>query len=267
MCPRAKVIFNTVDLHYLREERRASTQTGIPRSSAARRMKQQELEVVRRADTTIVISPIERELLAKEVPAARLHVIPLLREIPGRGPGYKGRRGILFIGGFRHPPNTDAILWFCAQIWPIVRRRLPGIELSIVGSYPSAEVLGLKGNGVEVLGYVEDIEPLFAQVRLTIAPLRYGAGLKGKVVTSLGYGVPCVATPTAAEGLELENGQGIRVAAEPDTFAAAIVQLYEAADEWDRYSLAGLRAVTERFSVGANRPRIMNLLTELGLPA
>jgi GT2 family glycosyltransferase/glycosyltransferase involved in cell wall biosynthesis len=267
MCPRAKVIFNTVDLHYLREERRASTQTGIPRSSAARRMKQQELEVVRRADTTIVISPIERELLAKEVPAARLHVVPLLREIPGRGPGYKGRCGILFIGGFRHPPNADAILWFCAQIWPIVRRRLPEIELSIVGSYPSAEVLGLKGNGVEVLGYVEDIEPLFARVRLTIAPLRYGAGLKGKVVTSLSYGVPCVVTPTAAEGLELENGQGIRVATEPDTFAAAIVQLYEAEDEWDRCSLAGLRAVTERFSVGANRPRIMNVLTELGLPA
>jgi glycosyltransferase involved in cell wall biosynthesis len=267
LCPHAKVIFNTVDLHYLREERRASTQTGTRSGSMARRMKQQELEVVRGADTTIVISPIERALIAREVPTARLRVIPLLREIPGRGPGYGGRRGILFIGGFRHPPNADAIIWFCERVWPIVRRRLPDIELSIVGSYPSPEVLGLEGNGVEVLGYVEDIEPLFARVRVTIAPLRYGAGLKGKVVTSLGYGVPCVVTPTAAEGLELDDGQGVLVAAEPDAFAAAILHLYEAEDDWQRCSLAGLRAVTERFSVPANRPRIIGLLTELGLPA
>ncbi|RKT44484.1 glycosyltransferase [Thiocapsa rosea] len=267
LCPHAKVIFNTVDLHYLREERRTSTQTGAPSESVVRRMKHQELEVVRGADTTIVISPIERELVAKEVPAARLRVIPLLREIPGRGAGYDGRRGILFIGGFRHPPNADGILWFCERVWPIVHRRLPDIELSIVGSYPTPEVLGLEGNGVEVLGYVEDIEPLFARVRITVAPLLYGAGLKGKVVTSLGYGVPCVVTPTAAEGLELDDGQGILVAAEPEAFAAAIVRLYEVADEWERSSLAGLRAVTERFSVAANRHLVRNLLTELGLPA
>ncbi|WP_213460648.1 glycosyltransferase [Thiocapsa sp.] len=266
-CPRAKVIFNTVDLHYLREERREVTQSGMRVRSIARRMKEQELEVVREADSTIVISPFERELLAKEVPAARLQVIPLLREIPGRSSGYGGRRGILFIGGFRHPPNVDAIVWFCECVWPSVRRRLPETELLIVGSYPSPRILGLKGNGVEVLGYVEDIEPLFARVRLTIAPLRYGAGLKGKVVTSLGYGVPCVVTPTAAEGLGLDDGQGILVAAESEAFAAAIVQLYGTADEWERSSLAGLRAVTERFSVSANRPRILDLLAELGLPA
>ncbi len=267
LCPRAKVIFNTVDLHYLREERREVTQSGIRTRSIARSMKEQELAIVRGADSTIVISPFERDLLAKEVPAARLRVIPLLREIPGRSSGYGGRRGILFIGGFRHPPNADAITWFCERVWPIVRRRLPDIELSIVGSYPSSQILGLKGNGVEVLGYVEDIEPLFARVRLTIAPLRYGAGLKGKVVTSLGYGVPCVVTPTAAEGLGLEDGQGILVAADSEAFAAAILQLYETVDEWERSSSAGLRAVTERFSVGANRPLIMDLLAELGLPA
>ncbi|MFB1492179.1 glycosyltransferase [Thiocapsa sp. C3-3m] len=266
-CPRAKVIFNTVDLHYLRAERREATQSETRSRSIARRMKDQELEVVRGADSTIVISPFERELLAKEVPAARLHVIPLLREIPGRSLGYGGRRGLVFIGSFRHPPNVDAIVWFCECVWPSLRRRLPETELSIVGSYPSPQILGLKGHGVEVLGYVADIEPLFARARLTIAPLRYGAGLKGKVVTSLGYGVPCVVTPTAAEGLGLDDGQGILVAAESEAFAAAIVQLYESADEWERSSLAGLRAVTERFSVAANRPRIKNLLVELGLPA
>lgn len=266
LCPRAKVIFNSVDLHFLREERRALTQTGVANSPDSCRLKRLELDVIRAADSTIVISRVERELLAQEVPAARIHVIPLLREIPGRCQGYRDRQGILFIGGFRHPPNSDAIIWFCERIWPIVRRKLPNIELTIVGSYPSPEILRLEGGGIRVLGYVEEIEPLFACVRISIAPLRYGAGLKGKVVTSLSYGVPCVVTPTAAEGLELDDHEGILVASEPEAFAESIARLYEDGAEWERVSQAGLREVARRFSLEANRPRLAALLGELGLP-
>jgi O-antigen biosynthesis protein len=266
-CPQAKVIFNTVDLHYLREERRAMTDTGMADSAGARRMKRLELDVVRGVDLTILISPIERELLAGEVPDARLCVIPLLRDIPGRGPGFADRRGAIFIGGFRHPPNLDAILWCCRQIWPKVQGELPDVELSIVGSYPSAEVMNLEAKGVHVLGYVEDIAPLFARTRLSIAPLRYGAGLKGKVVTSLGYGVPCVVTPVAAEGLGLADGEGIVVAADPDAFAAAVVHIHGHQDDWERLSMAGIEAVRRSFSLDANRPRLANLLRDLDLPS
>ncbi|MCG6986432.1 MAG: glycosyltransferase [Thiocapsa sp.] len=266
-CPRAKVIFNTVDLHFLREQRRALAQDGSAAENKSEHIKRTELQVVRQADSTIVISPVERELLAREVPEARLHVIPLLRDIPGRGAAYDEREGILFIGGFRHPPNTDAITWFCERIWPRVRERLPDVRLSIVGSYPTPEVLALEGAGVSVLGYVEELDGLFERARLSIAPLRYGAGLKGKVVTSLGYGVPCVVTPVAAEGLELEDGQGIRLAADPDEFAMAIASLHEDAELWERTSRAGLLAVSERFSIAANRPRIQRVLRDLGQPA
>ncbi len=266
-CPRAKIIFNTVDLHFLREERRALTRSGTATNEAARRIKHAELDVVRGADCTIVISPVERDLLAAEVPAARLAVIPLLREIPGRGPGYECREGILFIGGFRHPPNVDAMIWFCERIWPEVHRRLPDLVLDIVGSYPTPEILRLQGHGVRVLGYVKDIEPLFSRALITIAPLRYGAGLKGKVVTSLGYGVPSVVTPTAAEGLGLDEGQGILTASEPDAFVTAIARLCQNAGDWERLSSAGLQAVSQRFSVEANRPGLARLLAELGLPS
>jgi O-antigen biosynthesis protein len=266
-CPQAKVIFNTVDLHYLREERRAMTDTGMQDSAGARRMKALELDVVRGADLTILISPIERDLLAGEVPDARLHVIPLLRDIPGRGPGFADRRGAIFIGGFRHPPNLDAILWCCRRIWPKVQGELPDVDLSIVGSYPSPEVMNLEAKGVHVLGYVEDIAPLFARTRLSIAPLRYGAGLKGKVVTSLGYGVPCVVTPVAAEGLGLADGEGIVIAADPDAFAAAVVHIHGHRGDWERLSTAGIEAVRRSFSLDANRPSLANLLRDLDLPS
>jgi glycosyltransferase involved in cell wall biosynthesis len=127
--------------------------------------------------------------------------------------------------------------------------------------------MSLGSSGVRVLGYVEDIAPLFAKTRISIAPLRYGAGLKGKVVTSLGYGVPCVVTPVAAEGLGLEDGEGIAVAADPDAFAAAVVYLHGHQDDWERMSMAGVEAVRRSFSLDANRTRLANLLGDLDLPS
>lgn len=266
-CPRAKIIFNTVDLHFLREQRKAQLETGSPRSAMADEMHRKEMHVIERADTTIVISPVEQELLAREAPAARVRVIPLLREIPGRSQGFGPRRGIVFVGGFRHPPNIDAMLWFCAEIWPLVRARLPDLECFIIGSHMAPEVQALEGNGVRVLGFVEDIEPVFRQVRLSIAPLRYGAGLKGKVATSLGYGVPCVLSQVAVEGSGLEDGVDVLVADSPSSFAAAIVRLHEDEALWERLSCAGLERVEQAFSVRANRMRLIQLLSELGLPA
>ncbi len=266
-CPNAKIIFNTVDLHYLRERRRAELETGRPESAEARRHRQMELHVIDRADATIVISPVERDLLEVEAPGAQVHVIPLLREIPGRGPGFRQRAGIVFVGGFRHPPNVDAVIWFCREIWPLIRARLPELELSIVGSHMVPEVDALAGQGIRVLGFVEDLDPIFGAARLSVAPLRYGAGQKGKVVTSLGYGVPCVLTTVAAEGLGLAEHEGTVRADGPAEIAAAVVELYGDPERWERLSDGGLASVEREFSVASNRSRIGDLLRGLGLPA
>lgn len=267
-CPRAKIIFDTVDLHFLRERRRAELETGHPESKEAERFKQLELQVIARADATIVVSPIERDLLAIEAPGARVHVIPILREIPGRAVGHAPRRGILFVGGFRHPPNIDAMLWLQAEIWPAIRARRPDIELSIVGSNLNLapEIATLDGDGIRVLGYVADIDALFATARLSIAPLRYGAGQKGKVVSSLSHGVPCVLTSVAAEGLGLADDEGMLVADDPIAFADAAVRVYEDAELWEHLSMAGLAGVEREFSIEANRERIIRLLADLQLP-
>jgi len=266
-CCRAKIIFNTVDLHFLRERRRAELETGNPRSSKAIELEHKERYVMDRADITIVISSSELELLAREAPYVPVRVIPLLRDIPGRSVEYHERDGIVFVGGFRHPPNVDGLLWFCTDIWPQIRGRLPDVELTVVGSHPPAEVQALSAlDGVRVVGFVEDLGPVFARARVSVAPLRYGAGQKGKVVTSLGYGVPCIVTGIAAEGLGLDNGQGIMIADEVADFAEAVTEIYKDPMLWEKISTDGLASATAQFSVDANRNRLAAILRELKLP-
>jgi GT2 family glycosyltransferase/glycosyltransferase involved in cell wall biosynthesis/2-polyprenyl-3-methyl-5-hydroxy-6-metoxy-1,4-benzoquinol methylase len=265
-CPRAPIIFNTVDLHFLREQRLAELETGCSVSPKSEELKDQELAVIAAADTTIVISPVEKELLARELPGARVRVIPILREIPGRSVSATVRDGIVFVGGFRHLPNVDAVLWFCSEIWPLIRLELPAAELSIIGSHMVPEVQALEGDGIRVLGFVEDLEPIFAQARISVAPLRYGAGQKGKVVTSLGFGVPCVITPVAAEGLRLGDDEGALIADTAADFAAAVIRLYQDQALWQRLSDGGLTRVESEFSLNANREKLAALLAELDLP-
>ncbi len=162
--------------------------------------------------------------------------------------------------------NVDAVRWFCAEIWPLVRAELPDAVFSIVGSHMVPEVEALAGDGVRVLGFVEEIAPMFAQARLSVAPLRYGAGQKGKVVTSLGFGVPCVLTNIAAEGLGLGSEDGALLEDEPAAFAAAVVRLYHDADLWQRLSDGGLSLVQREFSVDVNRQKLADLLRELDMP-
>ncbi len=265
-CPRAKLLFNTVDLHFLRAQRRAELLGGKAPGGALDEQKRRELAVVAAADATMVVSPVEKAILDESVPGARVRVLPVLREVPGRERGFAERSGVVFVGGFRHSPNVDAVLWFCREIWPRVRERLPHAEFSIIGSNMVPEVRALQGEGVRVLGFVEDVTPLFGRARLSVAPLRYGAGQKGKVVMSLSYGVPSVVTSVAAEGMGLQNGRDAWVADSPDAFAEGVAALHEDRKLWESMSDAGLELVTREFSVDANRPRLAALLAELGLP-
>lgn len=269
-CPQAKIIFNTVDLHFLRESRRAEVERAAGSSPHASEIKEKELGVMRMADTTIVISSAEQALLASTAPDVRVRTIPLLRRVPGRGAaGFHQRSGLVFIGGFRHLPNVDAVIWFCSAVFPELRRRLPGIELSIVGGDVPPEVAAVAGDGVQVLGFVEDIEAVFGSARLSVAPLRYGAGLKGKVATSLGYGVPCVSTSIAVEGMALGDGALTRQVAgtDVDSFVDAVLRLYSDEALWNEVSELGVRFCEDAFSLQANMPRLKELLSELGLPA
>jgi glycosyltransferase involved in cell wall biosynthesis len=266
-CPRARIIFDAVDLHYVREQRQAVIEGSRELLKNAEKTKLQELAVIREADCTIVLSTEEREILLKEpsVYGKKIVVIPLIRKIPGRGNFFSARKDVLFVGGFEHRPNVDAMLYFVMNIWPLIKKSLSEIVFYIIGSKPPREIWDLAGKDVIVTGYLSDISSCFHNCRLSVAPLRYGAGLKGKIVTSLSYGLPCVASSMAVEGSGLEPEVDILVADKPEEFAAAVIRLYQDEVLWNRLSDRGLETMKRRFSFAAGRNKLESLLQELGV--
>lgn len=262
-CPQAKLIFNTVDLHYVRELRDAEM-NGLSTASALQ-TKAQELGVVRDSALTIVLSHVEEGLLRAEVPEADIQVIPLVfSELDTNPPGFDARSDILFIGSFPHKPNVDAVLYFADHIFPALRERIPGLRFHVVGSEPTAEVLQLSSRpGIIVHGFVEDIAPLFRSVRLTVAPLRFGAGIKGKIATSLSFGVPCVCTPIAAEGMRIDDGNHVLVAETVEEWCEAVASVYGSRDRWTQISAEARRVAVREFSLAANSRRLGAMMARL----
>jgi glycosyltransferase involved in cell wall biosynthesis/SAM-dependent methyltransferase len=269
--PAARIILNTSDLHYLRDLREAELSGDAARIEAALRWKAHELSIIRACDHSIVMSDHELQILQHELPGADIHLVPLMFvDIPGRSAGFAARKDMLFIGGFPHPPNVDAVVWFCEKIWPLVRPRLPGVRVHLIGNKPTDAVHALGAiEGVNVVGYVEDLKPWFDGIRMSIAPLRYGAGIKGKLGTSLSFGVPSVATTIAVEGMGIRDGIEALVADDEQAFADAVVRLYTDEALWERISVEGLRFVTDTYSLDAGLRRVDAFLrtVESGLPA
>ena len=182
-CRTTRIIFDMVDFHGLRLAREAALRGDPSLAAEASRQRAAEVACATAADVTLAVTLEEKGALLDLVPGAVVEVVPNVFDVPGHVvPGPEQRSGLLFVGGFWHTPNGDAAIWFVEQVWPIVRREAPDQRLSIVGSNPTDEVLALNASpGVDVLGYVPDLAPLFDRHRLSIAPLRFGAGMKGKV--------------------------------------------------------------------------------------
>jgi GT2 family glycosyltransferase/glycosyltransferase involved in cell wall biosynthesis len=259
--PQARVVFDTIDLHYLRE-RRAAELAGDRRAMAmAARTRSLELDAVARSDATLVVSAAERELLARDAPGAAVDVVTNLHEVAGPGLPYHARRDLVFVGGFRHPPNVDAVRWFVAEVFPRVRERLPGIRFHCIGSHVVAAVDALSSEpGVVVHGHVPDITPYMDGCRLSVAPLRYGAGVKGKVNLSMAHGQPVVATPAAVEGMHLRDGDDVLVAGDAGAFADAVVRLYTDPVLWERLARGGMDNIARHFSLDAARDTVRRVL-------
>lgn len=258
--PQARLLFDTVDLHYLREQRAAAVEGNDALARQAEETRLAELDLVQRCDVTLVVSPVEQALLAREAPGQRVEVLSNVHEVAGRRAGFDARKDIWFVGGFQHQPNVDAVLWFAREIWPRVRAELGDVHFHIVGSKMPEEVAGLAGNGIQVHGFVADIHPFLDGCRLSVAPLRYGAGVKGKVNQSMAYGQPVVATPIAVEGMEISHGVDALVAESAADFAAAIVRLYRDPALWLALSDAGLSNIQSHFSFDAARRALARVL-------
>lgn len=258
--PQATLAFDTVDLHYLREQRAAelSGKPELARHAAATRA--QELKLIRECDVTFVVSPVEQELLAREAPGARVEVLSNVHEVYGCRRPFAQRRDLVFVGGFQHPPNTDAVEWFVREVFPLVRAELPEVNLHVIGSKVPDTIRALADEHVLVHGYVEDIAPYMDGCRISVAPLRYGAGVKGKVNMAMSYGLPVVATSAAVEGMHVRAGEDVLVADEAAAFAAHVVRLHRDEALWNRLSANGLDNVERHFSFAAAREALRQVL-------
>ena len=248
LCPRTKIIFNTVDLHHLRERRHARIQQAPQVYELAKTSERCEFEMLRKADASIVVSSFERQYLEER--GFDVAHIPLLQDFRDSSPpGYAGRAGIGFIGEPSHSPNHDAVKSFLSEVWPILHSSRPELTLSLAGAGWRAVFENENVPGVKLLGRVVGLEGFFDPLMLTIAPLRYGAGTKGKIVSSLGNGVPCVATSIAVEGMDLTEGKNIVVADTAEDFANAVLSLYDDRGRWEQISRAGLEFHRENCSL------------------
>ena len=258
--PRALCVFDTVDLHFLREERLAELEGSNTAKSAARAKRNEELALIRKADVTLVVSPVEQGLLSDIVPEARVMVLSNIHELLPPGKPFAEREGLVFIGGFQHPPNADAVLWYANEILPRVREHLPGVKTVIVGSMVPAPIKALATDDFIVAGYVPDVAPYFCGSRVSISPLRYGAGVKGKVNLAMSYGLPVVATPPSVEGMHLVPGEDVLVADDAEAFAAAIARIYRDEALWEKLAAAGRENIRRHFSRDVARSAITRLI-------
>jgi O-antigen biosynthesis protein len=260
--PQSRIIFDTVDLHFLREDSEARL-TGDPEARRKAQEKQRlEHELIEQADETWVVSCLEQHLLQKKQPNKSIQVVSNIVDIPGSNRPFALRRDWLFIGGFQHRPNIDAVLFFVKEIYPLLSEHLRDAKFYIIGDKPPPEVAALATERIVVAGLQRDVRPFFDSVKLSVAPLRFGAGVKGKINQSMAFGVPVVATSMAIEGMELKDREDILVADEPEDFAHALVELYESQELWSRLSQNGIRKTRELYSVEAAHEKLKFLFSD-----
>lgn len=260
--PKIPIVYDTHDLHYVRVERELQL-LGIQdetRWSQWRRERDQELKVIHSVDVAITVTHVERELLQAGEGVQHAFVVPNVHEIYDRKYRFEDTDGIIFIGGYQHGPNVDGVQWLCSEIMPAVWKVLPDVKLTLLGSNPPDAVKALAGERVAVPGYIHDVAPYFERARVFVAPLRYGAGLKGKIGQAFAYRVPTVTTAIGAEGFGIVNGHDAIVADSPREFADAIVKMYNDSSLWTALSEGGARCV-EQYSAANTRLRLKQLIS------
>jgi GT2 family glycosyltransferase len=250
-CPRAVVIYDTVDLEYVRASRHAALTHDDTLRHYADRMKKAELRLTSMVDSILTVSEVDRQLLLEDSPHLPVQVIPDIYPLHPPELPCKDREDLLFVGGFGHHPNTDAISWFLHDIFPRIRRSLPGIRMLIIGENPPSEIQVFAAKDVIFLGHVCDLGQYLRRCRIFVAPLRYGSGLKGKIIQSMSAGLPVVTTAIGAEGAFLEDGDNALIADDAEAFAGKVALLYQNPELWEKISANSRETMQKHFSWNA----------------
>ncbi|MEW6419174.1 MAG: glycosyltransferase family 4 protein [Nitrospirota bacterium] len=262
----AKIIYDSHDLAFLREERRAKIENNVKLMEDVNKIKQREFNLARISDAMIVVSPYERELMLSEDPDLKIYHMPHVHPVGTISMnGFQNRKDIMFIGGFVHPPNEDGVCWFANEILPIITKEIPDIKFYIIGSYPTKRINSLASDNIIITGYVHDVSNYFETAKVFVAPIRYGAGVKGKIIHSMSYGLPTVTTTIGAEGLGLENDNNAFIADSPEEFARRVIELYKDGETWNKISKNSFMWMKNNFTPEVAKEKLPKMFQELGI--
>jgi GT2 family glycosyltransferase/SAM-dependent methyltransferase len=259
----AMILYLTHDLHHVREMRRYALDREPMVLDEARRVREIELDLLRKADAILSFSADEAAHIRTLIPDARVCVTPLFFYDAARDRqpiDVQARHDLLFIGGFNHPPNVDAAIWLVREVMPLVWASHGQALVHLVGAYAPDEIRALAGPQVDVAGHVPALATMFARCRVSINPLRFGAGVKGKILDSLDANLPVVTTSVGNEGIGLIDGQEVLIGDTPQELAAHIVALLDDDALCRRLAAAGAAFLHRRFSRASAQAAISDLL-------
>lgn len=222
--PECRMVVDSVDVHYLRLKHKFDLTQDEADFAGYWKTKMMELTVYRKADTVITVTFDDAAALLEESPDIPCEVVPNIHEICSCETRVESN-ALIFVGGFSHNPNVDAVLYFCRDILPLIQADKPDVHFTIVGSNPPDEIRDLENEAVTVTGYVPSTTSYLHRSCISVAPLRYGAGMKGKIGEAMAHGVPVVTTSVGAEGMGLQHRKNAMIADSPHDFAAAVLEL------------------------------------------
>lgn len=252
--PKARVLFNNADLHFLRELRRARSTNDPALLEQAHHTRGQELRVISQVDVVLSYNASEHAVIeACTEGKTPVLTCPWVVDLPPDVPPLCQRHGLSFLGSFRHHPNAEGITWFIREVLPAVTSALGDVPLTLYGADMPDNIRALASTQVRPHGYVPDLASAFASHRVFVAPLLSGAGIKGKVLAALAHGIPCVLSPIAAEGIGLRSGHDCFIAETPRDWLRALSRLTAEDDLWQSLSQNARSYLNERYSFAAGR--------------
>lgn len=261
--PKVKLIYDMVDFHYMRLQREYELNNNGEHKLDALKYLELETRNSKEADVTIAISETDKTLLLEHYnKPEKISVLSNIHQHLPKTASFKSfdnRKNLLFIGNFRHTPNQDAIVFLHDKIMPIVWKTLPELKVDIIGSYATERIKALHSERFNIIGFVDKVEDYFNNSKVFVAPLRYGAGIKGKIGQSLEYSLPLVTTDIGAEGFNFGTHYDAMVGNTPQDIASKIIEIYTNKEVWNILSDYS-EHILEPFSLKSTEDTVLRLI-------
>ena len=271
-CPKALKILDTEDLHFLRKARQQALKdaTDVKDANLFTETAKREIASILRCDLSLIISEFEMKLLTDTFAVSKeiLYYLPfMVTKLPDSSnfPGFEQRANFMTIGNLLHGPNVDSVLYLKKEIWPLIKKQLPQAQLYIYGNYAPQHILELHNQkqGFYIMGWADSVAHVMQKARVCLAPLRFGAGLKGKLLDAMLYGTPGVTTSIGAEGMYGDLLTPGVIADTPESFAELSVALYRDKIKWQQNAQRGVEIIKARYNGKAIAKDFMTRLDAL----